>query len=345
MGAPVTDTATTPQVTVLMPVYNAASYVAAALESILNQTLRDFELLIIDDGSTDQSVQIIRSYDDPRIRFHANDRNFGLVRTLNKGFDLARGEYIARMDADDISLRKRLERQVDFMDSNPEIGACGTWAETFGDRNEVWRYPVAPEDVHAHLLFQSALAHPTTCLRRAAFDKHGLRYDEKFSHAEDFQLWQRASDCFPIANIGEVFLKYNIHSSSVSQTKREMQAVTLRRIDREALLRLGIKASDAELDIHRCLGRGGEKLKGVPLEETERWLKKLITTNVAEQRYSQKSLQQLCGELWMQVCQMNMQIMTRCLMSSSLMHHVSLRRRIAFAMRNSWLMPGLGQQR
>ena len=339
------DMANNPRVTVLMPVYNSASHLVAALESILRQSWKDFEFLIIDDGSNDQSANIVHSFDDPRIRFVSNERNQGLIHTLNKGFDLARGTYIARMDADDISLPKRLERQVDFMDRNPGIGACGTWVETFGERNDVWRYPVTSEDVHTHLLFHSALAHPTVCLRRAAFDKHGLRYDENYPHAEDFQLWQRASDCFPIVNLGEVQLKYNIHSKSISQTKREMQSVTLRQIDREALIRLGIEASDAELDVHRCLGHGGDRLKGISLEDTERWLKRLITTNESAHRYSQKSLQRLCGELWMQVCQMNMQIMTRRLMASSLMHHVSLRRRIGFAVRNNWFMPKLGQQR
>lgn len=335
MGVPVTDTGNTPRVTVLMPVYNAASHVAAALESILVQTWRDFEFLIIDDGSTDRSAQIIRSFGDIRIRFVSNGRNLGLIHTLNNGLDLAQGKYIARMDADDISLPRRLERQVDFMDRNPAIGACGTWVETFGERNEVWHYPVEPEVVRVHLLFRSALAHPAACLRRAAFVEHGLRYDDHYPHAEDFQLWQRASEYFPIANMDKVLLKYNIHSSSSSLSNQEAQAQTLRRIDREALLRLGINASDAELDLHRRLGFQGEQLKGIPLDETERWLQVILSANDAAHLYAQKSLQLLCGELWLQACQMNRNSVARRQISSSLLHHVGLRRRIAFAVRHS----------
>ena len=117
--------------TVLMPVYNAEKYVAEAIDSILNQTFNDFEFLIINDGSTDNSLDIIKSYDDPRITIINNETNLGLSHTLNKGIELARGEYIIRMDADDISLSIRLEKQIEFMDSNQHIGICGSWIQTF----------------------------------------------------------------------------------------------------------------------------------------------------------------------------------------------------------------------
>jgi glycosyltransferase involved in cell wall biosynthesis len=320
------------RVTVLMPVYNAAPYVAVALESILNQTYQDFEFLIIDDGSTDQSSQIISSYDDPRIRFHTNDQNLGITRTLNKGLDLASGEYIFRMDADDISLPNRLERQVAFMDSNLDMGACGTWVETFGESVGVWRYPVAPEDVRAHLLFHNALAHPAACFRRQAFIEKGLRYDEQYLHAEDLQLWQRASEFFPIANIAEVLLKYNIHPNSISQTKQDEQAQTLRRIDKESLNRLGIKASDAELDLHRCLGNGGEELKIVLLDEVESWLQRLLVANDVVNLYSKNALRRLCGDIWLKACWIKDGRITSRFLRSSLSRNLGLRKRVVFTL-------------
>ena len=332
MGAAVTNSGIKPRVTVLMPVYNAASYVAAAMESILSQTYRDFEFLIIDDGSTDQSTQIISACDDPRIRFHTNDQNLGITRTLNKGLDLARGEYIVRMDADDISLPKRLERQVAFMDSNPDVGVCGTWFETFGESVGVCRIPVAPEDVQAHLLFHNTLAHPASCFRRQTFIEKGLRYDEQYLHAEDFKLWQRASEHFPIANIAEVLLKYNIHPGSISQTKQVVQAQTLRRIDKEALSRLGINASDAELYLHRCLGNGGEELKTVSLDEVERWLQRLLVANDVAHHYSKKALRRLCGELWLQACWMKERRITWRFLKSSLSRYLNLKKRIVFTL-------------
>lgn len=330
LGAAVKDAEIKPSVTVLMPVYNAESYVVAAIDSILAQTYRDFEFLIIDDGSTDQSAQIIRSYDDSRIRYYPNKSNQGLVRTLNKGLDLAQGKYIARMDADDISLPHRLEKQVAFMESNPAVGVCGAWVETFGEVEEIWRHPMAAEDIHAHLLFHNPLAHPSVCLRRQTFIERGLRYDEKYPHAEDFQLWQRAADCFPIVNIGEVLLKYNFHPRSVSRANEEIQAHSLRQIDKEALARLGIDASDAELDLHRCLGFGGERLKLVCSNDVERWLKTIQDANNRVHRYSRKALKLLCGELWLQVCWMKEQRITPRYLKSSLSWCLGLRRRTAF---------------
>jgi glycosyltransferase involved in cell wall biosynthesis len=130
-----------PYVTVLMPVYNTEMYLKEAIDSILNQTFRDFEFIVINDGSTDSTSDIIESYSDPRIIYLQNEKNLGVATSLNKGLSIAKGTYIARMDGDDVSRCDRLEKQVAFMDANPEIGVCGTWLETIGDRNEVWSPP------------------------------------------------------------------------------------------------------------------------------------------------------------------------------------------------------------
>ena len=126
----------TPKITVLMPVYNGEKYLKESIESILKQTFRDFEFLIINDTSTDESEKIIRSFKDSRIKLIKNEKNIGLTKSLNKGLDLAKGEYMARMDADDISLPKRLEIQVAFMDKNPKIGVIGAWAKVIGESNK-----------------------------------------------------------------------------------------------------------------------------------------------------------------------------------------------------------------
>ena len=123
-----------PKVTVLMPVYNCEKYLRESIESILNQTFKDFEFLIINDGSSDKSAEIVESYNDNRINFVQNEKNIGLAASLNRGLDIAKGEYIARMDADDISLPERLEKQVRFMETNPQIGICGQL-----DKN-LWRH-------------------------------------------------------------------------------------------------------------------------------------------------------------------------------------------------------------
>ena len=129
-----------PKVTVLMPVYNARFYLSKAISSIINQTFKDFEFLIFNDGSTDNSADIIYSYNDRRIRFFNSEQNFGYVYHLNYGIEIAKGEYIARMDADDISFPTRLEKQVAFMDKNPEVGVCGTWFKIYGTNRKI-RHP------------------------------------------------------------------------------------------------------------------------------------------------------------------------------------------------------------
>jgi glycosyltransferase involved in cell wall biosynthesis len=147
-----------PMVTVLMPVYNASCYLREAIGSILLQTLRDFEFIIVDDGSTDESRDIINSYPDTRIKVISHKTNLGLITALNTGIDNARGRYIARMDADDISAPERLEKQVEFMEMNSEIGVLGTWYETFGKENHKEGLPVDPAEVKCHLLFHSPIS-------------------------------------------------------------------------------------------------------------------------------------------------------------------------------------------
>ena len=148
-------------VTVLMPVYNAEKYVKQAIQSILDQTYKSFELLIINDGSVDGSAHIIKSFQDPRIRFIENEKNLGLIATLNKGFDLSKGKYVARMDADDVAMPKRLKSQVAYMESHPEIGVYGSAYADLKD-NITGKTTVFLQDhdsLKTILLFNSCMAH------------------------------------------------------------------------------------------------------------------------------------------------------------------------------------------
>jgi len=289
-----------PPVTVLMAIYNAEAFVAAAIESILEQTFRDFEFLIIDDGSTDESVEIVEGYADSRIRLVRNERQTGLVPTLNRGIELARGEYIARMDADDISLPERLERQVGFMEANPDIGACGTWVITMGDREgEVWEYPESTGEIRCRLLFDSALAHPSVCMRRQAFAHHSLQFDEAYPLAEDYQLWRTASDEFPLANIGEVLVRYRIHAESVSQRCSQQQEATVRRIHEESLSRLGLTPSEEERFVHRWVATGRPAGEALDLQEVGAWLEKLLRANADRGVYPRDGFDHLLGVFWL----------------------------------------------
>lgn len=234
-----------PRVTVLMPVYNGHMYLREAIDSIIVQTFTDFELLVINDGSTDETLEILESFVDPRIRLVKNEKNLGLVHCLNHGIEIARGKYVARMDCDDVCMPERLKVQSDFLDSNPSIDICGSWiAVCDGDSVTTFKYPIGHEDIRAQLFFGNPLAHPAVMLRRSVFLAHGLRYEEKDRHAEDYGLWVRAQNLVGMANIPQVLLRYRQHEAQVSSVKRQEQKLVT---DRIRIAQLGALYAQAEI--------------------------------------------------------------------------------------------------
>ena len=217
-----------PKITVLMPVYNAELFLEQAIESILKQTYRDFEFLILDDGSTDRSSRIIGSYKDPRIRIKKNEKNIGYTRTLNRGLRSARGEYIARLDADDASLEGRLEAQAAFLDSRARIAVVGTWAHTMdqqGRRTGLYRGRLEGYSEYLFSLLERStpLYHPSVMYRRKAVLSVGS-YNPALEPAEDFDLWTRLA----LAGYGAHIIKkplceYRIHSGQQSTMNRRIQ--------------------------------------------------------------------------------------------------------------------------
>lgn len=212
-----------PNISVILPVYNAEKYISEAVESILAQTLPDFELILIDDGSTDGSGAILDSYAerDTRIRVY-HQSQCGLVAALNGGIDLARGEWIARMDADDIALPNRFAVQVkQLRDAGADF--CGGAVACFGDGRPVWRYPEIHEECGVRLLFDVPFAHPAVIGRRSAFQ--ALRYDPACIGGEDYDLWQRAwAARYRFTNVREVVLRYRVHRNQTSSRHRTQQS-------------------------------------------------------------------------------------------------------------------------
>ncbi len=203
---------------VLMPVYNCALYLAEAIESILNQTFTDFELIVLDDGSTDGSAEIAKSYNDSRIVYHCNEKNLGLANNLNVGLRMAKGKYIARMDGDDISLPERLQTQFDYLESHRDIDLCSCGLQMFGTENTVWVRESNPEAVKITMMFYSPVLHATSIWRRESFEKHNLYYDQNAFPAEDYELWSRAVFHCKLVNIPQVLYRYRIHGIQVTKT-------------------------------------------------------------------------------------------------------------------------------
>lgn len=206
---------TTPKVTVLMPVYNCEAYVGEAIDSILGQSFTDFEFLIIDDASTDKTVPIVEGYSDSRIKFIRKPKNTGYTNSLNYGLGIAQGEYIARMDGDDISLPERFAKQVTFMDAYPEVVACGTTYSIIGS-SEIKNVPLNHDDIKVQLLQKTCFGHPTVMLRKSVFDEFKIIYNSKREPAEDYDLWVRLLKYGKLANLPEVLLSYRVHDGQVS---------------------------------------------------------------------------------------------------------------------------------
>lgn len=222
-------------VSVLMPAYNAAEHIREAIDSILEQTFTDFEFLIINDGSTDNTVDIISEYDDPRIKLVHNDGNKGLIYSLNYGLEIAQGKYIARMDADDIAMDTRLEKQVRFLEDNPDTSILGTAFIFMGTPHEI-HHPNYNEEIRIKLLDDGAFAHPTVMMRKDSIDSNNIRYNGDYKYIEDYQFWVEAAiKNLKMANLDEVLLQYRQHSNQVSSQKYNEQEETKQRIKLEYL--------------------------------------------------------------------------------------------------------------
>lgn len=213
-----------PLISVIMPVYNTAKYLSQAIDSILNQNFIDFEFIIIDDCSTDGSLDIIKNYSDERIILIENEINKGYVYGLNYALSFAKGKYIARMDSDDISLPHRFKRQFHLLENNAWVTICGSLMEKIHN-SELINYPTSHNEIKVKFLENSCLAHPTVMFRKSFIIENNLIYDEYMTPAEDYDLWTKMATCNAFfLNIPERLVKYRIHKNQISNVK-EIQRI------------------------------------------------------------------------------------------------------------------------
>lgn len=211
-----------PIVTILLPTYNCEAHVRESIQSMLDQTFTDFELIVIDDASTDGTVACIQAFDDPRIYLIQKKTNAGYTDSLLYGIDVAKGRYIARMDADDISMTDRLEKQVHYLDAHPDVVLCGCWYQEIPTQH-IAQLPVGHEEIKVALLTSNAICHPSVMYRKDFFVRHRLTYNRDFEPAEDYELWTRVIALGKISNIPEVLLHYRLHDQQVSAQRNAYQ--------------------------------------------------------------------------------------------------------------------------
>lgn len=294
-----------PKVSVILSVFNGNEYLKEAMDSILSQSFTDFEFIVIDDGSTDGSAEALKSYDDPRIKSVSNEENIGLTRSLNRGFEMAQGEYIARMDGDDIAHPRRLEEQVAYMDAHPDIVALGTACEEFTEHTTHIVFPYTKHPLmHARLLFNPPIAHPTAMLRTSFLKAESLRYDSQYTQAQDYDFWSRLF-AFPHArgaNLPTPLLRYRRHDNQTTREHNTNQKSTSCDVRRRQLSQLGITPTEQEILLHNSISECMGVVDIQELDRVEGWLRRIMEVNAQSDFHEERALQTILSDQWLQLC-------------------------------------------
>ncbi|UJF33207.1 glycosyltransferase family 2 protein [Paenibacillus hexagrammi] len=274
-----------PFISVIMPVYNGESFVAEAVESVLSQTFTDFEMIIINDASTDRTADILEAYQDPRIVVVHNKANLRVASSLNKGILLAKGTYIVRMDADDRCMPERFAKQVAFMERNPDCAVCSSSVRIMGS-NRIVSFPMNHEEISSHLVFYCCIAHPTVMLRKEAIFEFSLLYSANMKEAEDYELWTRASRLVDMHVLEEPLLEYRLHPNQATVRGFQEMNRLVDQIRKQQLLRLDVVPTDDEYRVHRlvCDGAAAVYQSTTPAvtadySAVQQWIKHLIERN------------------------------------------------------------------
>lgn len=222
-------------------------FFAESISSCLEQTVSDFELIVIDDGLSEENKTFLTSLHDPRLIVIKNEHNIGQSKSVNKGMRRAHGTYIVRMDADDMMLPTRLATEIAFMDEHPDVIAASARAELTSTGRVVPKRVLSEDELTCSLFFANTLVHPTMIIRRDAAVEVGLWYDEDILYAQDYKFWADALEVGVIALIPEVVLRYRVHSGQISAAKRDAQTACARIIQRKLAAQMGFTLDDFQL--------------------------------------------------------------------------------------------------
>lgn len=212
----------TPKVSVLTPIYNTCpQYLRECIESILNQTYTDFEFIILNDSPENTELDaIVKSYRDKRIRYIKNERNIGISASRNKLLEMARGEYLAIFDHDDISLPTRLEKEVAYLDAHPDVGVVSSWLQYFQDKCWLSKSPETDTEIRISLMYNWSVAHTAAMIRKSVLDQNNIRYEEFYTPAEDYRIFTRLMDVTYFYNIQEALVNYRHFISNTSHKQQ-----------------------------------------------------------------------------------------------------------------------------
>jgi len=291
-----------PIVSMVMPVYNRAEYLKKSIQSILNQTFKDFEFIIVNDGSADNSIDIIKSFNDPRIKIFENDKNRGIVYSRNRGLSEAKGEFISMFDSDDIAVPNKLEIQLDFLKNNPDFAMVGSWVRWIDEHNNFlknkWKLTAKPEKIPAIMLFRNYFVQSTVVIRKNAIPDG--KYSEGFDIVEDSKMWFDVALKHKVANIQKYLVYYRVHSGNISDLNPK-HFENSKKLFRYIFKMLDIEPTDEELNIHYLI-KNDKKINDIEqLKKVENWLIKIAEANESKVLFDRKILRMVIFNRWLKV--------------------------------------------
>ena len=291
-----------PKVSVVLPVYNVAAHIKGTIESLLRQTFQDFELLVLDDCSTDDTVAQVSTIADPRLRLIRNPQNLGRAGTDNAALPHVQGEYIAKMDGDDICHPERLAKQVAYLDAHPEVNIVGSFMQNFGASTYLNRYPAQPADTQVLTLFTLPTGNPSAMMRTSLFRDQGMRYDAALRQTEDYDFCARYIRQLRIATIQEPLIEYRV-PEQVQKKAILSERANVSDVVREQLMQQwGIPHTPRELHVYNNVAMLERPSGDVSLAEVEAWLQKLLAYNEQQPLFEPQALRRGLGERWFEVC-------------------------------------------
>lgn len=285
-----------PRVSFLMTVFNAELFIRETVDAVLNQTSGDFEFIIVDDKSTDRSLEILKSYHDPRIALVEKARNQGQTACLIEGLAMSKGEYVARIDADDICLPNRLAVQVDYVTQHPEISVIGSAAIFFDDKgHEFTTYqPENHDAIKCELLYGFTMFHPSVLFRRRDFEQQHFNYDPHFQCSQDHDLWTRAIRKLRFGNIHQPLLRIRVHREQMGKTQKNKMWMESNEIRQRQLDELGVDYSAEELKAFNIGASGAFPNATVnQLAAYDRVVNKIIEANKVKNIFDQTTLSKI----------------------------------------------------
>jgi glycosyltransferase involved in cell wall biosynthesis len=303
---------TGPRVSVVIPAYNAEPFIGATIESILRQTFSDFEVLVVDDASTDATTQIVESIPDPRIRLMRRQVNGGIARAVNTGYTNAHGELIAQMDHDDLAWPTRLERQAAFLDANPGIHGCGgahvrlgrfAWLDRLAHLKKRRANIVPPDVVACETLFTGIIFNPTIMFRRTILDRLDLAYDPEFKIAADKDFLERSMAAgVRWAVIPDLVLRYRRHRTSASHSNQGRKTAEKTVIAARAVLRLVPDATQEEMAVHIAVANRDPGLGPGSALAVQAWFGRLLAANRIRNRFDPEAMRVVLARNWLRAC-------------------------------------------